>query len=310
MHFIPVARRINWELGLKYRGIVRVSGTDASHFLNGLTTNQCTPDTTEPFYTCFLTPQGKLAFEGFLIPFLSHDHTSERPFDGSQAFFLDCDARIIDSILGHLNRFKLRSQVTIENVSDCYGMWAVGGPESQEHLGSRNSKRLGSDENIMFRDPRHIELGLRVLGRLSSKPKFMAWLDPLDFTDYLQLRYNLGIAEGSLELVPTKQMPLECNMQHMNAISFNKGCYLGQELVARVHHTGVIRKSIMPIEFEADENHDTGTVVLAKDETKVVGHVLGASHRLGIAMLRHRHVDAKEELMVRETKTLLQVPFT
>ena len=64
-----------------------------------------------------------------------------------------------------------------------------------------------------------------------------------------RLRYALGVAEGA-ELVG--MLPLECNLAGLNAVSFEKGCYVGQELTARTHHRGVVRKRIVPARFEVD----------------------------------------------------------
>ena len=63
------------------------------------------------------------------------------------------------------------------------------------------------------------------------------------------MRYKLGVCEGSEEIPTAKATPLEFNLEYMHGVSFHKGCYLGQELTARTHHTGVIRKRIMPVKL-------------------------------------------------------------
>ena len=60
-------------------------------------------------------------------------------------------------------------------------------------------------------------------------------------------RWQLGIAETTKEMIPEKAIPLEHSLHHFHSFSFNKGCYLGQELMARVFHTGVLRKKVFPI---------------------------------------------------------------
>ena len=72
------------------------------------------------------------------------------------------------------------------------------------------------------------------------------------FSDFKLHRYRLGICEGSQEIPFAKVTPLEHNVEFMHGVSFHKGCYLGQELTARTHHTGVIRKRIMPLEFSQE----------------------------------------------------------
>jgi folate-binding protein YgfZ len=68
-----------------------------------------------------------------------------------------------------------------------------------------------------------------------------------DLSAYRRLRYALGVAEGA-ELLGL--LPLECNLEGLNAVSFEKGCYVGQELTARTHHRGVVRKRVVPARFE------------------------------------------------------------
>ena len=72
------------------------------------------------------------------------------------------------------------------------------------------------------------------------------------FSEYKLLRYRLGVCEGSQEIPFAKATPLEHNVAYMHGVSFQKGCYLGQELTARTHHTGIIRKRIMPLEFSQE----------------------------------------------------------
>lgn len=68
----------------------------------------------------------------------------------------------------------------------------------------------------------------------------------LDGNLYTWLRMINGISEGSKEIHHDDAIPLECNLDMFDGVSFNKGCYLGQELVARSKHTGVIRKRHIP----------------------------------------------------------------
>lgn len=63
---------------------------------------------------------------------------------------------------------------------------------------------------------------------------------------------------------PGEAIPLEFNLAGLNAISFEKGCYVGQELVARTHHRGVIRKRVMPVDFVQEDGKGEVTQVLAQ----------------------------------------------
>jgi folate-binding protein YgfZ len=99
-------------------------------------------------------------------------------------------------------------------------------------------------DNISFYDPRLITLGCRIIcptDQLEYEEGVVNLKN--DDDDYEAIRLLYGVLEGD---EVTDQFPLNMNFQHLNAISFNKGCYIGQELTQRTHHTGVIRKIAMP----------------------------------------------------------------
>jgi folate-binding protein YgfZ len=102
-----------------------------------------------------------------------------------------------------------------------------------------------------FGDPRLPQLGWRVLmtkGRTEFPTKQVIKVVQ-DESGYQELRYSVGVAEGAEELPHAGCFPLECNGDYVHGISFQKGCYIGQELTARTHHTGVVRKRIMPFRY-------------------------------------------------------------
>ena len=91
---------------------------------------------------------------------------------------------------------------------------------------------------------------------------------------FRRLRYTLGVAEGAAEIPPAKCFPLEYNADYLHGVSFHKGCYIGQELTARVHHTGVVRKRIMPVRISGGgAKEDANFVDAAKG--KRVGKLRG-----------------------------------
>ena len=111
---------------------------------------------------------------------------------------------------------------------------------------------------------------------------------------YKQHLYKHGIAENHDNIKYATSIPLEYNIVLLDGVSFSKGCYLGQELIAKTHHTGVVRKRIMPItlsdeamgvEFKED------SIVLNVKSGKKCGKLRGASGRFGIAMLRLSELD-------------------
>lgn len=116
--------------------------------------------------------------------------------------------------------------------------------EGQKQEGVKSFPVKEIDKSIKyFVDPRVNRLGWRLLVPAGQKVEIELGKD----IGYKRLRYSLGVAEGVNELPSGNCFPLESNGDYMHGISFHKGCYIGQELTARTHHTGVVRKRIMPI---------------------------------------------------------------
>ena len=201
--------------------------------------------------TCFLDQKGRIVTDALLWkrPFVD----DEVPNDDEQEreYLLDVPGESADALLEHLTKYKLRrSKVSISDVSDEMSVHAVYGTLNAE----------GTPPGYLAAiDPRHPSLGMRVLStnttpsgesmdthneRQQVFSKMMHNFFPESNGSYEVIRKLAGVAEG--EEIKGKTA-LECNQDFLNAVSFTKGCYLGQELTARSQHIGTIRKRVMPI---------------------------------------------------------------
>ena len=230
-------------------------------------------------YTAFLTNKGKVAFDAFIVPHTAAA-TDGVATEATSSFepdvLLDCHVSQKDAILKHLKRYKLRAKVNIRDVSDDYSVWAVlpSLPAGQQPAnGEADVFNVGDDDVAVggggvvlhtMSDPRLPALGQRVVLAASDAAASVDAEDSLDWfsgeggelldlASYAANRMALGVAEGP-ELVA--RMPLECNLDALNAVSFDKGCYVGQELVARTHYKGQIRKRVMPFTISAADDND------------------------------------------------------
>jgi len=193
---------------------------------------------------------------------------------------LECDKDAASDLTTYLKMYLLRRKLDI-HVLDDTSIWALF-----------SSMPLSSEFNSasVFNDPRLPILGQRIISDKTFGINNEMFLDERDnnFT-YQQWRYTNGVAEGS-ELLKGQSFPLEMNCDYLNGISFNKGCYVGQELTARTHHTGVTRKRIMPIVFDdtpigLDVNADIyGQSV--SDTKRPPGKLRGLCGKVGVALLR------------------------
>jgi folate-binding protein YgfZ len=237
---------------LKNRGAVIVSGPDQRAFLQGLITNDINLlDTLPCIYACLLTPQGKFLYDFFVT----------KQGDG---LHLECEggARTQD-LMNRLNHFKLRSKVTLE-LSDNIDIYYTS---------------VQTDEG--YADPRHTALGFRT--RL--KPD----LPEQDFSDWDSLRISLTIPDGSRDLDIEKSTLEDARIDMLNGVSYTKGCYLGQELTARIHHRGLAKRHLYALQTPEQFLPAPGADITSNG--KVIGEMKSSCGSIGLALIRDDAVD-------------------
>jgi folate-binding protein YgfZ len=218
---------------LAHRALVKLSGEDRLRFIQGQITQDIYRLEKEPFlYTLFLTPNGRFGGDAFV-------------FEKEGALYIDCAANQREGLIKRLTLYKLQAKVRIEPVADIriYALW-----------GHADEPTLG------FQDPRHPALGRRVYGENLPTNGTLE--------DYDALRLHDVVPDGNRDMTPEKSIPLEWPMDELGAISWTKGCYVGQELTSRTKHTGVVRKQAVVL--EAPGPLIAAPVMCGGDE---VGHV-------------------------------------
>ncbi|NWW73907.1 CAF17 transferase, partial [Climacteris rufus] len=218
--------------------------------------------------------------------FRLHGSTAEEPH-----ILLECDSSVLDSLQKHLKLYKIRRKVTIAPCPDL-SLWAV---IPGERPGDTSSLPKSADPALLLTpDPRAEVMGWRLIAKKGANlSEIIPGSQIGDVQDYHRHRYKQGIPEGVADLPPGVALPLESNLAFLNGISFTKGCYLGQELTARTHHTGVIRKRLLPVTFASPlPNHGAaqGAEILTQSG-KSAGKLRAAGGEVGLALLRLAHAN-------------------
>lgn len=199
-------------VSLPARGLIHIEGEDRVSFLQGLVSNDVSKAAAGAIqYSCLLTPQGKFLYDFFL-------HT------GDGFLLLDCEggARAKD-LYDRLTKFRLRAKVKI-SVEENNAVYAV----------------FGSDVGLP--DPRHAQMGRRTF----EKPD----LEEKPFEEWDRLRISLCVPDGSRDAELEKSTLLEVHIDKLNGIDWNKGCYMGQELTARMYYRGLAKKHLYTVTFK------------------------------------------------------------
>jgi folate-binding protein YgfZ len=247
------------------RGVVKVAGDDARHFLNGLLTadiSKVTPDA--PRFAALLTPQGKIILDAIV---------AEAPAADGGGFFLDLPKALANPCAERLNFYKLRAKVMVENLSETLAVMAVWDGDDVTEYG------------LCYRDPRLPALGLRVmlpphLAAEAAADLGAALVPTMAFEAH---RIALGVPRGGLDFGYGDAFPHEADMDQLNGVDFAKGCFVGQEVVSRMEHRGSARTRIVPVAYDGFPP-EPGTAVTAA--AKPVGTFGSAADGRALAMLR------------------------
>lgn len=197
------------------RRIVTLDGADALHFLQGLVSNDVRPLETGTglVWAALLTPQGKYLAD-FLIARLP---------DGT--LLLDLPEALADATLRRLNMYRLRADVRLA-------------PSSLHVL-----RGLGPAPEGAFPDPRHPALGWRLYTTTPGT-------DPA--IDWDAIRVAHVIPDAGRELIPDDSYILEAGFERLHGVDFRKGCYVGQEVTARMKHKTELRKGLVRVRITGD----------------------------------------------------------
>lgn len=247
------------------RGVVRVSGEDARKFLDNLVTTNI--ELVRPGlgrFGALLTPQGKIIAD-FLV--------TEAPEAHGGGFVFDVPLALAQAFATKLGFYKLRAKVTVENISSQLGVLAVwdGTPVAKPALA--------------FEDPRNPQLGWRLFvpDDLVDETASAIGAEVSESEAYEAHRIACGAPRGGVDFIYGDAFPHETNMDRLHGVDFDKGCYVGQEVVSRMQHRGTARTRTVRVKL-AGSVPEVGLPVSAGD--KSVGTMGSSANGLGLALLR------------------------
>ncbi|MBT3788323.1 MAG: folate-binding protein YgfZ [Alphaproteobacteria bacterium] len=271
---------------LENRGLLHISGDDASEFLQGMISNDIELVTPEKsVYAALLTPQGKFLFDFFVL--------RDRAGTG---YLLDCDRERLPALQKRLSMYKLRADVTLDDASErilivsCFGADTDSAENGSDQVAGSTSSY---GEGILYVDPRLAEMGVRIILPLEGAVETLeaSGFVRADTDAWDHHRLANGVPDAGRDVLIEKSMPLECNFGELGAISYTKGCYVGQELTARTHHRGTLRKRLLPVRITGDVPA-SGTPIMHND--REVGIMRSGLGENGMALIRLEHLSSTD----------------
>lgn len=266
---------------LTSRSVLSVEGPEAKEFLQGLITNDMNQVTEEAaIYAALLTPQGKILFEFHVVR------------TGDEHFLLDIAAHNAAALHKRLTMYKLRAAVTLTARPDLHVLalfpsysGAVPTPEAE----------------ASYKDSRNADLGFRVIASTTEGTTATE-------NEYHTYRRSLGIPEGT-EIGEDNTFLLEANFEELNGVDFKKGCYVGQELAARMKHKTTLRKRLLPYSVTGAEHDSARSITAGASE---IGQVIDRYANGGFALIRLDRMNAAQEkgdrCVLGETPIVINIP--
>ena len=247
---------------LKDRGIILVSGKDSKEFLQNIITNDINNvrDTNSIFSGIF-TPQGKYLYEFFVLK-------------SDEGYLLDCPDEFIEEILTFLNKYKLNSEVLIQNISNKFVVGIISNEKFDEIKKNENkfTQTIIYRLSPIFQDPRSNKLGSRIISNLE---KLYLTIKKLSLNiqennDYFVDAHKAGVPIKKLKNLQNNLFGLEANFEEFTAIDFKKGCYIGQENTARMKLKNKQRKKLFAL--SSNSNLELGSEIIIENNS--IGKIL------------------------------------
>ncbi|HLW91751.1 MAG TPA: folate-binding protein [Roseiarcus sp.] len=251
------------------RSVVKVAGEDATTFLHGLVTNDIeTLAIREARFAALLTPQGKILFDFFIY---------HAPDEAGPVFLIDCPASATADLAKRLGFYRLRAKVTIADASADYRIAAFWDDAPEAAAGG-----------FVYADPRDPRLGFRaILPRVAADGLGQA------VSDYEARRIAAAAPKGGVDFAYGDAFPHDVNMDLLHGVDFEKGCFVGQEVVSRMRHRGGARKRMVKVTLAAAAPK-AGAAIMAGEVA--VGALGSSSGHQALALVRlDRLADAKAD---------------
>jgi folate-binding protein YgfZ len=305
-----------YDLG--WRAKIVLTGSDRVRWLNGMVTNNVRDlPINRGVYAFLLNPQGRIQADLYAY------HRGEH-------LLVDTDQSQLETLLGIFDHYIIMDDVEVSNASEKLTAIGVAGPKASAVLEAAGLD-VGNLEPLEAHDAQWRELGVTVVrSDNEAVDAYELWLassrvnelweglvnagaTPVGSRAYELFRIAAGIPRYGQDI---KERDLPQETEQKRAVHFNKGCYVGQEIVERIHSRGNVHRMFTGLELEGAKPEPGAKVMSASKE---VGEVTSSAvlptaekkRTLALGYVRREHVTAGKDLVIGEaTATISKVPFS
>ena len=250
------------------RALLRMTGADARAVLQSVVTNDVERlGAGDAVYAALLTPQGKYLFDFFLIA------------DGADVL-IDVAAGRAAALAKRIRMYCLRRDAAVAPEDGlAVGLAWPGGLSARPPAPASPPGQAAT----LVAEPRAAGLGWRVYAPDPAAALAAIGAAEGSTADYEARRVALGVPETGVELVPEETFILEAGFARLDGVDFRKGCYVGQEVTARMHHKATLKKRLVLVTVEGEAPPGTQAVT---GDGKPAGTLFSQAGGHGLAHLR------------------------
>jgi len=253
-----------------------IEGEDSNEFLQNLITNDINKCSKDNFlYSCLLTPQGKFLSDFFI-------------FKKDEKFLLETHSFFYEKLLKKLNLYKLRSKIHINEINNLHSFSVFGDLQKDQ------------DTFIFDIDPRNANIGLKLI-HSKKNPRILNGINEINEEKYHEILIQNLVPLSHYDLEENKSLLLENNFENLNSISWDKGCYVGQEITARMKYRSLLKKKIYSLEIK-DGSPLIGQLI--KDDGSEFGKIISIKNNSVLAMLKielaEKKINSKQKIKTNE----------
>ena len=271
----------------KKRGIILIEGKDRFKFIQGIISNDIELLRKKPsIYSSLLTPQGKFQYDFFISNF-------------KEKFYLECNISEQEELISKFMMFKLRLDVKVSINYD----YNIILSKKKLNFSERDSSSIFS-----FYDPRFDN---SFFSRTYANSNFLTEIKKkyveINENRYETLRLNNCIPDFSIDATKAKSLLLEMRFDELNGISWTKGCYMGQEITARMKHRNIVKKKIFKVLIDFRSNLKNEITL----DNETVGKLTSHNKKDGIAFLDTKALSNlnTKKFFSGDSKIIIQEPW-
>ena len=270
--------------------IIKIHGKNIDSFFQNVITNDINNLNAEnPIYTAMLSPQGKYLYDFFIL--------KEENY-----FLLEANANKINSLIDEIKRYDIRKDISIELQENFYTKVIVKENLIKDYLEKINKNKVYREQSFLFfLDPRSENFLYRFW--FYKKPTNL-----LNFSSDVEVekkRISNVIPNSELDLIFSKSFILNYNFENINALSFNKGCYIGQENTARQKFRGTQKYSLKSIKIISGTMPDLNEDIFYKKVK--VGTMKSRCNDIGLCLIRKDATKNNADLLKTDKNCILKI---